>query len=190
MMADPNGLFALCRIFNIFGNPIINNGLGAIGGALQIGAGIGIATLTSWTGVGAVAGSWLAMQGAWSYASSMRNLIDIARGRNPIVNNAGIISGISGAITDNETVNNIATVIDIGSNIISGGIGVTRAVSNAQRLYSTVTTQNILDNTFPSILSSPRLSFNNISSTQITIVGFSGIISTTAASAGNVCNCK
>jgi hypothetical protein len=120
----------LDNTLNILANPWVNNGLSLLGGGLQVGSGLFISTVTSPSGIGVVAGGVIAVQGAASAGVALGNLVDLAIGVSPSVNNSGVIglgTSISTLGTSSKQANIIAISADMGVNLLIGGSGTVAA---------------------------------------------------------------
>ena len=112
------------NVVSFLANPWVNNSLAAVGGILQVAGGLGVVAVCGWTGIGAVAGVTIGVQGAVSAGVGIGNLLNLAMGVEPMVDNSGLVSATTSIVTDNVTARNIATATDLGINLIAGGIGV------------------------------------------------------------------
>ncbi|RQW85782.1 MAG: hypothetical protein EHM79_11040 [Geobacter sp.] len=143
---------ALVSARGMLANPWVNNGLTLVGGGVQAAAGLFIGTVTSPTGIGAVAGGVIAVQGAASASVALGNLVNLAMGVTPVVNNTGIV-GLGTSIvtlgTSSKETNNIAMATDMGLSLFTGGVG-TVAANQALLSKTSALTLNghILDTTF------------------------------------------
>lgn len=121
---------ALVAARGVLANPWVNNGLTLVGGGVQVAAGLFVGTATSPTGIGAVAGGVIAVQGAASASVALGNLVNLAIGVTPVVNNTGIV-GLGTSIvtlgTSSKRTNNLAMATDMGLSLLTGGMGTTAA---------------------------------------------------------------
>lgn len=143
---------ALVAARNKLANPVINNGLSFAGGAVQAATGLFIGTVASPTGIGAVAGGVIAVQGVASASVAAGNLINLAAGVKPVVNNSGIV-GLGTSIvtlgTSSKETNNIALTADMGLNLFSGGVGTVAANAAIATKTSALTIEHsVLNTTF------------------------------------------
>lgn len=143
---------ALVAARGMLANPWVNNGLTFVGGGIQAVAGWFVGTVTAPTGIGAVAGGVIAVQGAASAGVAAGNLINLARGVTPVVNNSGIV-GLGTSIvtlgTSSKQTNNIALATDMGLSLFACGVGTVSGNQAILSKTSALTLNNhILDTTF------------------------------------------
>lgn len=133
-------------------NPWVNNGLTFVGGGVQAVVGCFVATASAPTGIGAVAGGVIAVQGVASASVAAGNLINLARGVTPVVNNSGIV-GLGTSIvtlgTSSKQANNMALATDTGLNLFAGGVGTVSVNQLILRKTSALNLNNhVLDTTY------------------------------------------
>ena len=104
-------------------NPTFQNTVGAVGGGLQIAAGVTLGAAVGWTGIGAIAAGALIIQGTASLVTSGANLYQ----GNNVLNTSGAAGAITSLMTDNPNANATATIIDLGINLASGGVAISQA---------------------------------------------------------------
>lgn len=141
---------ALDNALNILANPWVNNGLSLLGGGLQVASGLFISTVTSPTGIGVVAGGVISVQGAASAGVALGNLVNLAIGVSPSVNNSGIIglgTSIATLGTSSKQANILATSSDMGVNLLIGGSGTVAASRSIFNKTNALTINNHILNT-------------------------------------------
>ncbi|MBN2685220.1 MAG: DUF4225 domain-containing protein [Pontiellaceae bacterium] len=121
-MANLNPLFFVDP-YGLSGWDWLSNGLSFVGGALQTAAGFTIATTTSWTGIGAVAGTALMVNGAISMGAAGKNMYDLAHGEEASLNSSGLAGLATSLVTDDPKANAIASGVDITVNFVAGAGG-------------------------------------------------------------------
>jgi len=97
--------------------------IAVVSGTAQIIGGAAIAGTTGVTVVGAVAGGVLMINGGASVGAGIGNLIQMARGIEPSLNNSGYVGLVTSIITCDPTKNAYASTFDLASNGLAGGIG-------------------------------------------------------------------
>jgi RHS repeat-associated protein len=68
---------------------------GLIAGSLQLGGGIAVDATVGWTGVGAVGGTLMAVNGAATLTSSIGNALSLMNGNATVLNQSGIVGLVS-----------------------------------------------------------------------------------------------
>lgn len=108
---------------------------------LGVVVGVGIGVATSWTGVGAVAGGVIAVKSAYGFSANTQNLWNAFNDEDPISTGA-LFNDIARQIAPcNENYQNIATALDIGTDLIGpGGLSkiLVRRIGGAMKSGTTV----------------------------------------------------
>jgi hypothetical protein len=112
--------------------PWVSNAVSLVGGLFQMAGGTAIVAATGWTGIGGVAGTVIAVQGAASFGAAFGNLVNLAAGVNPTILTSGIASLVTSSVqqlrgANNVSANNIAIAFDMGVDVLAGSVGVIQA---------------------------------------------------------------
>jgi RHS repeat-associated protein len=121
-------------------NPWVSNILSAGSGLVQVAVGVSVGTAISWTGVGAVGGGILAVNGAaqfWAAAGNIGSLLNNHSGN--ILNTSGSVGLVTSAAafandapyTASDA--RLASALDFTTGLVAGGIPFATKVPNSER---------------------------------------------------------
>ena len=177
---------AVKYVSSVLADPVVNNSLTLVGGLAQIAGGCAITQATA--GIGAVAGTTIAFQGAVSAGVAAGNLINISLNalgvtntdQNNYIDNSGFASAVA-TYSDNTSVKSAATVVDLAVNLygLKKGTELAAKAIDNKWLKSGVVS-GIVDKTNDSLLANPRVNFQQGSMAGKVLAGL-GVTSTTAA---------